>query len=216
MPDKRHRPDALLLMGRQCPYCPTVLKALESLQQKGEISQLESVVLEEHPEVAAEYGVRTVPWVRIGPFELDGLRSEEELRTWATRAGTPDGMSMYLSALIASGNLDKCLELIRADSHQLGALLALFADEDTELNIRIGISAIMESLQGGPELAGIADDLRKLLTHAAPGVRGDACYYLSLTGLQDNAEWIRPLLKDSDENVREISRDCLAELTTGD
>lgn len=142
MPDKRHRPDALLLMGRQCPYCPTVLKALESLQQKGEISQLESVMLEEHPEVAAEYGVRTVPWVRIGPFELDGLRSEEELRTWATRAGTPDGMSMYLSALIASGNLDKCLELIRADSHQLEALLALFADEDTELNIRIGISTL--------------------------------------------------------------------------
>jgi glutaredoxin len=216
MPENRHTPDALLLMGRQCPYCPTVLRALESLQQKGEISRLETVVLEEHPEVAAKYGVRSVPWVRIGPFELDGLRSEEELRKWAIRAGTPDGMSMYLSELIAGGNIDKCLEMIHADSHQLRALLMLFTDEDTELNIRIGISAIMESLQGGPELAGIAGDLRKLLTHTAPGVRGDACYYLSLTGLRDTAKWIRPLLQDSDENVREITRDCLAELTPGD
>ena len=215
MPDKRHTPDALLLTGRQCPYCPTVLKALQSLEQKGQISKLNVVELEEHPEIAAQYGVRSVPWVRIGPFELGGLRSEEELHEWASKAGSPAGMSMYLSELISNGNIDKCLDLIRTDSHQLTALLMLFIDEDTELNIRIGISAIIESLQGRPELAGIADDLRTLLTHAAPSVRGDACYYLSLTGHEDAAEWIRPLLSDNDEAVRQIAQDCLDELAQG-
>ena len=215
MSDKRHTPDALLLTGRQCPYCPAVLKALQSLEQKGEISRLNVVELEEHPEVAAEHGVRSVPWVRIGPFELGGLRSEEELLEWAGKAGSTAGMSMYLSELIASGNIDKCLGLIRADNHQLDAVLRLFKDTDTELNIRSGISAIMESLQGGPELAGIADELRLLLTHDAPSVRGDACHYLSLTGHEDAAESIQPLLNDSDENVRQIARDCLDELAPG-
>ena len=215
MPDKQHTPDALLLMGRQCPYCPTVLKALQSLEQKGQISNLKVIELEEHPEVAAEYGVRSVPWVRIGPFELGGLRSEEELHEWASKAGSTAGMSMYLSELIAGGNIDKCLDLIRADSRQLDALLMLFKDADTELNIRIGISAIIESLQGSPELRGIAHELRALLKHTAPSVRGDACHYLSLTGHEDAAEWIRPLLADNDEAVRQIAQDCLEELAPG-
>ena len=73
---KRTAPDALLLMGTHCPYCPTVLQGLESLREAGIIRKLEAINIEEHPEIAQAAGVRTVPWVRIGPFELEGLRSE--------------------------------------------------------------------------------------------------------------------------------------------
>lgn len=201
-----------MLMGRQCPYCPAVRASLERLSDEGVIGSLETVVIEDHPEVAAEYGVRSVPWVQIGPFELPGLRAEEELRDWAEKAGSLQGMAKYLAELIASGNIDKCVRLIQADSHQLKALLLLFTDPDTGLNVLIGVSAIMEALQGSTTLAGIGTDLRDLLTHDEARIRGDACHYLSLTGLAATDEWIRPLLGDADSNVRQIAADCLADL----
>lgn len=209
-------PDALLLMGKQCPYCPTVLKGLQSLEADGVIGHLETVVIEDNPEIAAELGVRSVPWVRIGPFELPGLRAEEELREWAEKAGSVSGMAHYLEELIGSGGIDKCLELIKADSNQLDALIQLFTDPDTELNIRIGISAIMESLQGSAALDGISDKLRALLRNKSAHIRGDACYYLSLTGHADAGTWIKPLLDDTDANVRTIAADCLEELAASD
>ena len=66
-----------MLLGTHCPYCPTVLKELGELVKSGVIGKLVVVNIEQHPEVARELGVRSVPWVRIGPFELEGLRSEK-------------------------------------------------------------------------------------------------------------------------------------------
>jgi len=205
-------PDALLLMGRHCPYCPTVLKHLQTLQAQGTIGALETVVIEEHPEKAAELGVRSVPWLRIGPFELTGLHSEQELRDWAAQAGSTEGMASYLAELLATGEIDRCTRLAGADPAMLRALLSLFTRPDVELNIRIGISAVMESLAGTPALRSSAEDLRNLLSHQHARVRGDACHYLALSGLPVAANWIRPLLDDSDGNVREIAADSLNEL----
>ncbi|MEZ5543543.1 MAG: HEAT repeat domain-containing protein [Pseudomonadota bacterium] len=206
-------PDALLLMGRQCPYCPTVLKHLQALQAEGAIGALETVVLDDHPEQAARLGVRSVPWVRIGSFELPGLRSEQELREWAARAGAAGGQARYLEELLASGELDKCVALLRADHGALQGLLQRFTDPDVELNVRIGISAVMETLAGTPALLSIAEPLRALLSHPDARVRGDACHYLALSGAQHAADWIRPLLEDDDHHVREIAADSLEELT---
>lgn len=205
-------PDALLLMGRQCPYCPTVLKHLQALQTEGVIAALEAVVIEDHPERAAELGVRSVPWVRIGPFDLAGLRPEQELREWAQKAGSTAGLAKYLDELLSTGKIDKCLALIRSDHDVLKALLHLFTDPDSELNARIGISAVMESLAGTEALQSIAGELRALAGHETARVRGDACHYLTLSGHPNAAQWIRPLLDDEDANVREIAAESLAEL----
>jgi len=205
-------PDALLFSGRQCPYCRTVLKHLQTLQAEGTIGALDTVVLEDHPELAAELGVRSVPWVRIGNFDLTGLRSVQELRDWATRAGSADGQLHYLSELLSGGEIDRCLGMIRADPRVLQDLLRLFVLPDTELNVRIGISAVMETLAGSPVLRSIAEELHELLAHPEARVRGDACHYLALSGARQAAQWIRPLLKDADGNVREIAADSLDEL----
>lgn len=209
-------PDALLLMGRQCPYCPTVLKHLQALQAEGSIGKLETVVVEDHPERAAELGVRSVPWVRIGTFELAGLRSEQELRDWAHKAAAGAGQSEMLAELLESGGIERCLELVSKDETTLRALLDLFTDPDGKLNVRIGISAVMESLAGTPTLQAIAEDLHKLLSHQDARVRGDACHYLSMSGHPQAAKWIQPLLEDTDAHVQEIAEESLAELSGSD
>ena len=76
-------PDALLLKTSSCPHCPIVLKALQALEAEGSIGELTVINIEDQPELADELGVRSVPWTRIGPFELAGLRTEQELRDWS-------------------------------------------------------------------------------------------------------------------------------------
>ena len=202
-------PDALMLMGTQCPYCPGVLKSLQALLKSGAIGKLEYHNIEENPELARELGVRSVPWVRIGSFELEGLRSEKELREWAAKAGTDTGLTTWLEELLSSGNINKPLERVRSEPAMMDALLELFADPDTELNIRIGISAIMEDLQGTDTLNAIIKPLGKLTQHDDARVRGDACHYLSLSGNPDASTYIKPLLDDKDASVREIARESL-------
>jgi len=202
-------PDALMLMGTHCPYCPSVLKALQALVESGDISHLETHNIEENPEIALELGVRSVPWVRIGPFELEGLRSEKEFREWAIKAAASAGHTDWLDELLSSGNISKPLELIKSNTSMMDALLKLFANPDTQLNTQIGISAIMEDLKGTDTLNAIVDQLGELTQHEDARVRGDACYYLALSGNSKATGFIKPLLDDSDANVREIAKESL-------
>ena len=202
-------PDALFLLGTHCPHCPTVLQGLANMVKDGSLGTLKIVNIEQRGDIARELGVRSVPWVRIGSFELEGLRSEKELREWTLKANANKGMSDWLEELLSSGNLDKPLQQVRSDPATMDALLELFADPDTGLNIRIGISAIMEDLQGTETLGAIVDRLGELTRHEDARIRGDACHYLSLSGNPAATAYIQPLLKDEDENVREVARESL-------
>lgn len=202
-------PAALMLMGTHCPYCPTVLKALQALLASGDISELQTHNIEEHPEIARELGVRSVPWVRIGDFELEGLRSEKELRDWASKAASGSGSADWLNELLGSGNINTPLASVKADPAMMEDLLALFVSPDTPLNTQIGISALMEELKGSSHLTAIVDRLGALTKHADARVRGDACYFLSLSGSPQAKDFIQALLKDDDPAVREIARESL-------
>jgi glutaredoxin len=199
-----------MLMGTTCPYCPSVLKALQSLLDSGHIDTLETYNIEEHPDIAQHYGVRSVPWVRIGEFELEGLRSEKELREWAVKASSGGGLPDWLLEQLGNGRIDTALQRVRSDADGMSALLTLFEDPDTELNIRIGISAIMEELEGSVLLKANIETLGALTQHQEARVRGDACHYLSLSHDPSVRNWIEPLLGDPDGDVREVAQDSLA------
>jgi thioredoxin-like negative regulator of GroEL len=205
-------PNALLLLTKNCPFCPTVLQALSELVKAGSIGRLEVVNIESHPDVAAELGVRSVPWVRLGAFELDGLRSKAELELWAKRAGTREGLADYLNELLSSGGLGKALAYLRRDPDGLAAILLLLGRPETSLHVQVGIGAIMEELRGSDALRDLVDALGELTTRAEPRLRGDACHFLALSEAARAADYVRPLLADPDANVREIAADSLRTL----
>jgi glutaredoxin len=202
-------PAALLLTGTHCPYCPGVLKSLQALLASGDISELETRNIEEHPELARELGVRSVPWVRIGSIDLEGLRSEKELRDWAIKAASDSAGSDWLSESLASGNISKPLQRVKSDPAIMNALLALFADPETQLNTQIGISVIMEELKDSTHLTAIVEQLGELTKHDDARVRGDACYYLALSGSPQASAYIKALLNDNDAGVREIAQESM-------
>ena len=205
-------PEALMLLGTHCPHCPSVLASLSELVKKGVISKLEVINLEQRPETGRELGVRSVPWVKIGPFELAGLHSTAELNTWAEQAGSEQGMTRYFEELLGEGEVMRVLEMIASDHGLLHALIGLVSDVDAKINARIGAGVIFEDYEGKPELLALVPELGELTRHPDPRVRSDACHYLSLTHDASVTEYIEPLLQDADDDVQEVAEESMAVL----
>jgi HEAT repeat protein len=174
------------------------------------IGRLEAVNIEQHPEVARALGVRSVPWVRIGAFELEGLRSEKELQLWAETADTEAGYAAYFDELLSAGKINRAIKLVQSNPDAIDALLLLFSNPETQLNTRIGISAIIESLAGSALLQGIIDRLGVLSGYDDPRIRGDAAHYLGLTGSEKAIAYIRNLVDDANADVRAAAMESLA------
>lgn len=205
-------PDALLLLSSHCAHCPSVLRALGELVKQGRIGRLEVVNVESRPEVAQALGVRGVPWVRIGPFELQGLRGQEELAEWARRVDSPDGMADYLHMLLKEGQLEQVISLARRAPELLAALLPIVANPDASLNVRIGAGAVFETFARGAALASLVDRLGALTESPDPRVRADATHYLGLSGSPQARPYLTARLTDPDPAVAEIAADGLAVL----
>ena len=210
-----NRPDALLLLTTTCPYCPAVLAALNDLVKSGDIGRLEVVNIGAHPEIAKQYGVRTVPWVRLGPFELEGLRSPAELKQWVERAGTPEGLAEYFHELLKEGALPKVSAQAARNPAALDALLRLLGDADTELTVRIGINAVFEGLEGSPALQHAVPTLTAFTSHGDAHIRGDAAHLLSLTHAAAARPVLEKLRADEIADVRAIANEGLERLAAG-
>ena len=174
-------PDAELLIATGCAHCPVVLEGLSTLIKEGVISSLRVTNIVNQPERAQELGVRSVPWLQLGPFTLQGLHSPAELREWAERAGSMEGMSIYLHDQLKQGNLDAMEALLSAQPAWLDALIPLLEQEDTDMKVRIGVDALLETLAASTDLGKLIDELGRLSQHERQSLRSDATHYLSLT-----------------------------------
>ena len=207
------RPDALLLLTPGCTHCPVVLQALTEALKAGHLGRLDAVNIAEHPEVAKSVGARSVPWFRIGPFELDGLYTPAELKAWIEHAAHDTGWAPYFSSLLAQGRLPRALKLLWADAARLADVIALAGSLEIPMVARIGVGAILEEFEGHDALRDHIPDLVALTRSPEPQVRADACHYLALTSAAEVADHVRPLLDDADAEVRGIAEETLERLT---
>lgn len=205
-------PDALLLLASQCPHCPTVLAGLCELVKQGVIGRLEAVNIEARPDVARERGVRSVPWLKIGEFELQGLYSLAELRQWARRAGSQAGMAEYYADLLKQGQLSSVISAVAQQPGRLTTLLLLARDPDIELTVRVGVSAVMEEFAGTQTLRSVLPALIDLASDEDPRVRADACHFLALTRSGEALAALQALTRDPERAVQHVASDSLEEL----
>lgn len=207
-------PQALLLLAPGCPHCAGMLESLGSLVKEGVVGRLEIVNIAAEPEAARARSVRSVPWARIGPFDLVGLHTLDELRHWAAMAGREEGMTLYLGELLATARRHEVTRRVRADPALLHRLVDLLGDSETALSIRIGVMATLEEFQGEPVLEALVESLSELTNHASERVRADVCHALALTGSAAALDALRRCLTDPDEEVRETAAEGI-ELLAG-
>jgi len=205
-------PDALLFIAPGCPHCAAVLQGLNELVKQGLIGKLTVVNVAEHPEQAAEYGVRAAPWLRLGPFTLTGAHSPAELRLWAGWANGEQGIAHYVEHLLRQGGYRQAAAFIDADANRLKPLLAIIADPGAKLEVRLGVSALLEAHANTAELRKLLPQLADLTRHADHRVRADACHLLGLTGSAAARTPVEICLNDAHVEVREIAEEAMEEL----
>ncbi len=206
------RPDALLFTGSGCPHCAAVLQGLNELVRQGLIGKLVVINATEQPERAAEYGVRSVPWLRLGPFTLTGAHTLSELKQWAEWANGEEGVAHYVEHLLKQGAYRQAAAFVEADTHRLKPLLSIVATPAANIAVRLGVSALLEAYARTVALQNLLPQLAELVRHADHRVRADACHLLGLTGSAAARACIEPCLSDAQEEVREIAREAMDEL----
>ncbi len=206
-------PAVLMLMGRQCTYCGPMMQALTELMKAGQIAELRIVNIEHSPELAVSLGVRSVPWLQIGPFELLGSRSKQEILLWIERTSSSAGFNDYLEEVLSEGKLEYANKLIESYPQALENIIELMADPEAKINVRLGVGVIIEEMAESVEFKAVVPRLIDYLSSKDARIRGDACHYLSLTRDASHIPLIERLLSDESEEVREIAQDSLDELS---
>lgn len=212
MPDTTP-PDAFLAVSSHCPHCPALLASLSELVKRGVIGRWEVVNVEVHPDVARELGVRSVPWLRLGPYTLTGARSLGELELWAGRAqgleGRPEDLADAFHDLLKQGDLAQVLALLAERPERLAALLPIVANPEASLNVRLGAGAVFESHAGSAALVALIPALCGLAGHGDARIRADACYCLGLARHASARACLAACLDDPQAEVREIAAEGL-------
>lgn len=216
-------PEALMLLSSHCAHCPGVLDSLSKLIKLGELASLQVINLEQNPEAMQQYKVRSVPWVRIGKYELTGAQTIEALQqrinwTKQEQQNTDDDANNNQVAdfdlLLSEGQVAKVISTIKNNPTAMQDIMTLLGDSGTVLSTRIGIGVIFEEFAGTDLLKSLVDDLGTLSTHQDQRIRADALHYLGMT---DDSKAIEYLLtaesdKGNDEEIKEIITDSLTEL----
>ena len=205
----REAPDVLFLLATGCHHCPVVLERLTQLLKEGRIGRLESVNIMNRSDIARELNVRSVPWSRIGKFELDGALTPKEVDEWVTRASTGEGISDYFSESLEAQRPDKVISWLERNPENLNQMLGLLEDESTPMASRIGVGVVMEQLEGDPRLEQALDTMILLSRSEHANIRADAAHFLGLTHSPKARSTLTNLLKDNHPDVREIAADSL-------
>jgi hypothetical protein len=189
-----------------------MMQMLMEFMKVGQIAELRLVNIENAPELASELGVRSVPWLKIGPFELTGSRTKKELQLWLQRASSLDGMTDYLVEVLSEGNVGAASKLIHGYPQALENVIELMADPEAKINVRLGAGVIIEEMAESETFKSVIPRLLDYLSNDDARIRGDACHYLSLTKDSSYIPDIERLLTDDSEEVREIAQDSLDDL----
>jgi thiol-disulfide isomerase/thioredoxin len=205
-------PSALLLIATDCQHCPGVLQSLSELVKEAKLASLEVVNIVAAPERAVELNVRSVPWVKLGDFELLGMKSKTELEQWISKTSNPENMSDYFEELMTSGEIGKVQEMVEQQPEYIQSLLDIMSSDQSGLSARIGVGAVFEHISGSDALVNAIDTLGTYCQSPNARIRNDVCYYLGLSLHQDAQKYIQPLLDDKDSDVRECAADALEEI----
>lgn len=207
-------PDALLFITTGCPHCPVVLQGLSDLVKQAAIGKLTVVNVAAHPELAAEYGVRAAPWLRLGPFTLTGAQTTAELRQWVEWSNGEEGIAHYVEHLLKEGGFKQAGIFIAEDTQRLKPLLSIVANPEKSIEVRVGVDALLEAYSNAPALQSLLPQLAELTRHTDHRVRADACHLLGLSGSAAARPCLEVCVTDSSEEVREIAAESLQLLET--
>lgn len=209
-------PTAELLIATGCAYCPNVLSELSNQLKSGKLSQLKITNIAVDNERAAQLNVRSVPWFKLESSSVSmifpGNYTAKEISQWVSVATTKEGMADYIDELLAAGNLATVLQAIKMNPATFSSIIDMLEDEETSMETRIGLDALLENFTGTETLQAYSSRLKKMATEDNVRLQIDALHYLALTGDNANRSVIEQKTQDKDDQIKEAAVEALETL----
>jgi hypothetical protein len=205
-------PDAKLLVAPGCAHCPAVMQHLSTLLKENALGKLEVINIHQHPEIAQQLNVRSVPWLKLGEFTLSGSYSLNELRNYIEFTSSAQGISKYIDQQLSEGQLSSLTEEIKHHPHWVASVFQLLTDEDTSMQTRLGIDSLIESISEIGILRDYVDELGQLSKQVHVSRLADIIHYLGLTHSKKAIEFINTHCDHENPDIRESCQDALEEI----
>jgi hypothetical protein len=195
-----------------CSVCPQMKRLFTEMQQSGMISELKIMDVTEHPKMVEEYHIRSVPFYLINGVGFNGLKTREEINQLLNQDDQANWQNM-LSEELRSGELDRVEQQIRQSTAARDAMLNLLEDPQSELVVRIGLSAVIESLADSDLLLPYQSRFIQMTGSQDERIAVDAIYYLSLLASDEALVHLNEMARQGDKpGLQEHAREVLQEL----
>ncbi len=206
---KRHEIKLFVMQG--CQLCPQMEAIFKKMHENGAISSLEITDLAQHPELAEQYHIRSVPYYFIDGVAFNGLKSEHDIEQLLQQDDSSKWKQILVEDL-SSGQLEAAEKQVRQHSAARDAMMQLLAADDTALVVRIGLSAIIEAMAGEGLLSDYEEQFIELAHTANPAIAQDAIYYLSLLNSDNSLQALLDIANDDSSAVHQQAAELLQDI----
>jgi len=207
---------AELFVATGCRHCPVILNELSEQLKKGELSSLTVTNIAVDNKKAASLNIRSVPWFSlendISYMIFSGDHSPKEIQKWLSTSQKSEGMQEYIEDYLSNGQLMTIVQVVKSRPAIFSELIKMLEDEDTSMNVRIGLDALIEQFTGSEMLQQHTADFIKIASGNNVRLQIDALHYIALTADASNIEYLKEKTLDKDEQVKEAAIEAIETL----
>ncbi len=207
---------AELFIATGCRHCPIVLNKLSEQLKKGELSSLKITNIAVDNKRAEELNVRSVPWFSLSNknsfMVFSGAHTVKEIQQWLITSQTENGMQKYIEQHLASGEIMTIVQAIQINPEIFSHVLTMIEDEETSMDIRIGLDVLIENFSASETLQKYTPELKVIASSDNLRLKIDALHYIALTGDIKNKDFLQGKTKDADMQIKDAAIEALETL----
>jgi predicted thioredoxin/glutaredoxin len=200
-----------LFVMDNCQICPQMERLFERMHQNGAFNELKIVNIGNHPEVDEKNNIRSVPYYLINDIGFSGLKTQHEIMT-LLQQGEVDRWQEFLKSELSEGVLKEAEVAIIENSSAREAMMLLLDDINTTLVVRIGLSAIIETVAESGLLNDYENHFISLASQQDERIAIDAIYYLSLLATKSSLHKLREIAENGAEQLKSHAEEVLQDL----
>ena len=209
-------PSAELFIATGCSHCPVVLNELSEQLKKGQLSSLNISNIAVDNEKASELNIRSVPWFSLSNENsfmiFSGNYTSKEIKSWIEAAQTSEGMQNYIKESLSKGQLLTVIQAVQLKPQIFSTIIAMLEDEETSMENRIGLDALIESFSATDLLKNHSTSFKEIASVNNPRLQIDALHYLALSGDAENKIFLQQMLKHENQQIKEAATEALETL----
>lgn len=204
---------AELFVATGCHYCPVVLDSLSKHLKQGQLANLSITNIAVKSERADKLSIRSVPWFSLSNTHVfmifSGNHTEKEIQKWLNLSKHKDSMQKYIEECLSTGQLMTVMQVMQLKPKMYSHVIAMLEDEETSMDIRIGLDALTESLAASDILKKHVEDFKRIASNDNTRLQIDALHYIALTGDAENNDFLKIKTKDSNAQISEAAIEAL-------